>query len=439
MKSLKVNMHIFLNRSLVIVPLALALVGLITPSSFAASSCVIESQASPELTAYYAKLDETLSKIAIAGAPSSCPVSSDGSESSSENIARAVQSIKRGVNLGLSQDCFASSAAFTVDLWLKSEVPKWLRRDLDALISRGDRINSAITNLYATCWDSTSVEIKSILPGSTANDQETLGNLLTAVLRSHTELVCTYRDIATGRIPNINQFLLTPDTFTQDLLKSYGAKAQEACIVEGDVFKNLTEAINNIGRTAGRIKTSMTVWQSADPKTESESEARERERRDTKGVESMKKAGLLADGSDISLRANSTSTPTSGGDGISGWLSQAGLRMSKAIDDIPLYYSFAPPVEEAKTTDDWLARYRNLESLKTDVAVEITTQFITLRDQIGNEQISKDSYEGKLGSMYTELESGIKLLRQYRKVAQKICSQDQTSNEKGSGCEPGGN
>jgi hypothetical protein len=183
----------------------------------------------------------------------------------------------------------------------------------------------------------------------------------------------------------------------------------------------------------------MTVWQSADPKTESESEARERERRDTKGVESMKKAGLLADGSDISLRANSTSTPTSGGDGISGWLSQAGLRMSKAIDDIPLYYSFAPPVEEAKTTDDWLARYRNLESLKTDVAVEITTQFITLRDQIGNEQISKDSYEGKLGSMYTELESGIKLLRQYRKVAQKICSQDQTSNEKGSGCEPGGN
>jgi hypothetical protein len=109
-------MHIFPYRSLVIVPLALGLVGLITPSSFAASSCAIESQASPELTAYYAKLDETLSKIAIAGAPSSCPVSSDGSESSSENITRAVQSIKRGVNLGLSQDCFASSAAFTVDL-----------------------------------------------------------------------------------------------------------------------------------------------------------------------------------------------------------------------------------------------------------------------------------------------------------------------------------
>jgi hypothetical protein len=429
-------MNIFLSRALVISSLGLTLGAFLTPSSYAAGACTIESGASAELTAYYTKLDETLSKIASAGASASCPVSANGSSSSSENITRAVQTIKRGTNLGLSQDCFASTAAFTVDLGLKSEVPKWIRRDLDTLISRGDRINSAITNLYATCGDSTSVEVRSILPGSSANDQDTLGNLVTAVLRSHTELVCTYRDIATGRSPNINQFLLTPDTFTQDLSKSYGSKAQEVCVKEGDVFKDLKKAIDNLGRTAGRIKTGMTAWQTADLKTESEEEASERERKESEGVESAKKAGLLSDGSAVAARANTTSTPKSGGDGISGWLSQAGLRMANAIDGISSYYSFTPPIEEAKSTDDWLERYRNKETLETDVAVEITLQFMTLRDQIGNEQISKDSYEGKLGSIYLELDSATRLLEPYRKVAQKICAQDQTSNAAGSGCTP---
>jgi hypothetical protein len=208
-------------------------------------------------------------------------------------------------------------------------------------------------------------------------------------------------------------------------------------VTEGDTFKDLKKAIDNLGRTAGRIKTGMTAWQTADLKTETEQESQERDRKDTEWVESAKKAGLLSDGSAIAARANTTSTPKSGGDGISGWLSQAGLRMGNAIDGISSYYSFTPPVEEARTTDDWLARYRNREVLQTDVAVEILEQFMTLRDQIADEQISKDTYEGKLGSIYIELESWVKLLEPYRKVAQKICSQDQTSNAAGSGCIPG--
>ena len=181
----------------------------------------------------------------------------------------------------------------------------------------------------------------------------------------------------------------------------------------------------------------MTAWQTAELKTETAEEASERERKETDGVESVKKAGLLSDGSAVAIRANTTSTPKSGGDGISGWLSQAGLRMASAIDGISSYYSFTPPIEEARSTDDWLARYRNKEVLQTDVAVEILAQYRTLRDQIGNEQLSKDSYEGKLGSIYVELDSATRLLEPYRKVAQKIWSEDQTSNAAGSGCIPG--
>lgn len=56
--------------------------------------------------------------------------------------------------------------------------------------------------------------------------------------------------------------------------------------------------------------------------------------------------------------------------------------------------------------------------------------------QIGDEQLTKDIYEGKLARIYIELESGTKLLEPYRKVAQKICEQDQAANVDGEGCLP---
>ncbi len=99
-------------------------------------------------------------------------------------------------------------------------------------------------------------------------------------------------------------------------------------------------------------------------------------------------------------------------------------------------YSFTPKLDEAQTTDDWITRYQNLKTLQTDVGADVLMQYKSLMDQIGDEQLTKDIYEGKLGRIYIELESGTKLLEPYRKVAQKICSQDQTSNEKGAGCDP---
>lgn len=85
---------------------------LISTPVFAAGSCAIESTLSKELTTYRSDLESTLSKLEDASSKGKC--GTDGTTSTS--LARATTSIKQGVNLGLSQDCYLSSAAFTIEL-----------------------------------------------------------------------------------------------------------------------------------------------------------------------------------------------------------------------------------------------------------------------------------------------------------------------------------
>ena len=153
-------------------------------------------------------------------------------------------------------------------------------------------------------------------------------------MRSHTELTCTYRDIAVGKAPQITNFLLTPENFIQELSKSYGPSAQETCNKESEVFKELKNAINGIGNTSKRISEALKNWQTANLKTESEAEISERERKEEEGNPSIKRAGLVENSSEAVVRVNTTSTPKEGGDGISGWLRNAGARIANAFEDM---------------------------------------------------------------------------------------------------------
>ena len=85
---------------------------IVSTSTFAAGNCTIESTMSKELTTYSNDLESALSTLEEASSKGKC--STDGTTST--NLARATASIKQGVNLGLSQDCYLSSAAFTVEL-----------------------------------------------------------------------------------------------------------------------------------------------------------------------------------------------------------------------------------------------------------------------------------------------------------------------------------
>lgn len=157
--------------------LALAVISLIqTPVSYAAGSCTMENGPSSELTEYFTKLNEALTKLKDAGASGSCGGSGNG-QSAIRDLSEAAASITRGTNRALTQDCYVSAASFTTELSLKSEVPPALRQHLNTLIKKSEDINLAIDQVYRTCSQNMEVQSSSIIPGYTEPATERLGKL----------------------------------------------------------------------------------------------------------------------------------------------------------------------------------------------------------------------------------------------------------------------
>ncbi len=156
-----------------------------------------------------------------------------------------------------------------------------------------------------------------------------MGNTAESLIKDHTSIICLYRNSATGRPPLETNFLLTPNDFTLKLQNSYGPKAIETCNKKGDVFKRLSDAIGKLSQTAGNLKEGMAVWESSDPKTESEYEVSVRKNKEEELTPKLKKAGLLENTSDATIRAQSNYNVPDKDSGISGFLNDTGLRMAQ--------------------------------------------------------------------------------------------------------------
>lgn len=422
-----------LNRA---IWLTLALVGgnLVFQPVFAAQ-CKLEGGPAPALSTYIGKVDATLNKIQQAASNASCGNSNDMVPTSSRNLSEAAAAITRGVNTSLVQDSYVEAAEFTTELGLKSEVPPQLRQHLNLLLQKQEDINRAIEAVYRNCGQNTEVASDSIIEGS-GKDQVTLGKLAETVLTNHIDVLSVYRTTVLGKPASKSGLLLVPDDFIQKIGESYGPDAQQVCRQEGDVFKKIREAINNLAKTSSSIGKGMAVWQSSDKQTESAYEASMRKKRDTEYLDKLKKAGLNDNVSDASIRAQGNYDIPDKDTGISGFLKNIGNKTVATFEKIKTFYTFTTKVQDAKTTDDWIARYENIDSLQTDIGQEVLLKYAGLMSQIGDAQLNKDIYEGKLGRIYIELELGKKLLEPYRKVAQKICREGQGINTDASGCVP---
>lgn len=372
-----------------------------------------------------------------ASSNSTCRTSATTKETTSENINEAAAAIVRGINTSLIQDSYLDAAAFTTELSLKSEVPPPLRQHLNLLLKNQENISRAIEIVYQNCAQDQEVPGNSIIEGL-SEEPVRLGKLGEILLTNHIDVLSVYRSSVLGRSAIKKNLLLVSPDFENKLYNSYGPDAQQQCRKEGDVFKKIRDGINNIGKTAQNISKSMAIWQTSDLKTESSQEASIRQKRENEMVPKLKKAGLLSDISEVNTRNQSNYTTPDHDTGISGFLQEVGTRASAMFEKVKNHYTFVPKIEEAKSTDDWIARYKNIQSLQTDVGKEVVEKYAKLMSQIGDAQESKDIYEGKLARIYIELETGKKFLEQYRKVAQKICQQGQTQNVPASWCVPSG-
>lgn len=407
----------------------------ISAPTFAAGSCKISSGPTPEISNYITKLNASVNKLRDASASSTCNVTGANTPTTSANLSEAAASITRGVNISLTQDSYADAAAFTTELSLKSEVPPALRQHLNLLLKNQDSINSAIEQIYRSCAQNQSVPAESIVEGM-GSESMTLSRIGELLLTNHIDVISIYRTSVLGRPASKDGLLLVPADFGAKVYSAYGPDAQQDCRKEGDVFKKIKEALANLARTSKSISTGMSVWQTSDLKTESTHEAATRKKREEVYAPKLEKTGLLSDVSNSTVR-NQTSYDTPDKEsGISGFLGNIGQKAVTTFEKIKTFYTFVPKVEEAKTTDDWVDRYKNIQELQTDVGQEVLVKYLGLMSQIGDAQLTKDTYEGKLGRIYIELQTGIDQIAPMRKVAQKICSQDQTSNVDAAGCEP---
>ncbi|MFZ4461009.1 MAG: hypothetical protein ACOYN2_00180 [Patescibacteria group bacterium] len=94
------------------------------------------------------------------------------------------------------------------------------------------------------------------------------------------------------------------------------------------------------------------------------------------------------------------------------------------------YKSLTTNLGESKNTDQYLDRFRNIQSLKTDLAKEIYSDYQTLMDSIGDENLNTDEINGRLTDIYNEVESTTKILGPAGRIAKDTCNQ-QTKNAGG--------
>jgi hypothetical protein len=404
---------------------------------FAAEKCKINNGPPPEVSAYITKLNTSISALTNAANSASCNVTgAAATDTTSQNLSEANAAIVRGVNVSLTQDSYLDSAAFTTELSLKSEVPPALRQHLNLLLKSQDAISRAIESVYRKCGQSVEVEGNTVIEGL-GKEKVQLGKLGEFLLTNHIDVLSVYRTSVLGRPAIKEGLLLVPADFPDKIYASYGPDAQQDCRKEADVYKKIRDSIAKLSQTAGNIAKGMAIWQQSDLKTESAHEEATRQKRDKEYAPKLKKTGLYSDISAAEERNQTNYTTPDKDTGISGFLQNVGARTVSTFNRVKEFYTFTPKVEDAKTTVDWIARYDNINTLQIDVDKEIVEKYTNLMSQVGDAQLSKDIYEGKLGRIYIELETGKKFLDPYRKVAQKICQKDQAQNVDSSGCVPG--
>lgn len=400
-------------------------------------ACALESWLPKELQDYTKALSEALEKISQAASSTHCPPNYLGTTTG--NVDLAANSIEAAVNSVLSQETYRAAAAFDIDIAMKAESPKPIQNHLKQLYSANEEIIVTIENLYAQCASEVRVTPGSIFPTGSNEDskKDTLDSFAKSILQNHTELIHLYK-ITVLWYPKKDPFhaIVLGKDFSADLKKSYGTTAVEACVKEGESFKDLKGAIEKISKTASSIKNGMTEWQTTDGKTESSQEEEMRNNKNTKLTEVLNKTGLSSNISTNVVRNSWKYNLLDSDNWISGFVQNSWVRLAQTFDNFKANLDFAPKPSTSVSTDQWLSRLKNLQNLGNDLMIEITGQFKQQMDNIGDGQLAKDTYQGKLGDIYIQLEAAQEWLKWMRKISRKICKQDVTKNVDAGGCDP---
>ena len=210
------------------------------------ASCDIKDNTAPVLTDYISNLESAISTIQSGG---SSTTSAGGTCAADKNAGD--EAFVRATSVGEDATSFASYAEFEMDTRLTSEVPDAVERDHTLLLSELDKLKSAFEAVYANCGDEQPVQ--GTIPNYVGGQSR--GRTLMDLVSNHIRILNYYRKVVGGgggghvvATEDDPAFILVDDTqFRQDLQTSYGPKAYNECVAEGDLAKNVDQQVDQVG------------------------------------------------------------------------------------------------------------------------------------------------------------------------------------------------
>lgn len=404
-----------------------------------AAGCSIKEAPDPALQEYLKGVDKLVVDVLQATSQKTCQDSASGNRTATSDVDKAQSSVMGSVNKALKTDNVVTSFRFTVDLIKRTELPAGIRRDASQLDRRQRSLISAIDSVSANCGSETVLpkDLSPFPPYSTAGKEA--GDVLSEALTNHVKVMELYREAVLGDEPvTVEGLVLVPKDFTAKIKEAYGPKALAACNTtgEGTFFEKVKQAIDRIGNLGNVMQNGTQDWKDAWALLQGSHKNQDRIEKQLLRKE-LSNQGLSTSASERALRNLDAYNRGDGWQGMNGSLQGIGEAVNNGVAMVRGLYDEAksvgaqyapsnagqPNPEGAKSTDEYLERYKNLVEFKTDVGNEIAAEYEQARSLISSENVSVDENVGQLLEMHVILSRTINTMRPYCETSRQACLQ----------------
>lgn len=404
-----------------------------------ADSCSIKEAPDPTLQEYLKGVDKLVTDVLQVTSGKTCQDSASGNRTATADVDKAQSSVMGSVNKALKTDNVLTSFRFTVDLIKRTELPAGIRRDASQLDRRQRSLISAIDSVSTNCGSETVLpkDLSPFPPYSTKDKKA--GDVLSEALTNHVKVMELYREAVLGDEPvTVNDLVLVPKDFTAKIKGAYGPKAIASCNTsgEGTFFDKVKDAINRIGNLGNNMQKGTQDWKDAWALLQGSHKNQDRLEKQLLRKE-LSNQGLSTSASDRALRNLDAYNRGDGWQGVNGSLTGIGEAVNNGVAMVQSLYDEAksvgaqyapsnlgqPRPEDAKNTEEYLERYKNLVDLKTDLGKEIGAEYEQARSLISSENVSVDENVGQLLEMHVVLSKTINTMRPYCETSRQACLQ----------------
>ncbi len=411
------------------IALAAITVSTMPSDAFAAGgSCEIKNAPSAEVKAYLKGVNEFAGAVRKKISGARCDGMTDAENGgATADVESGANRALASVNRALTAENVFTSFRFTADLIRRTELPPAIRRDYSVLSSRQKTIDALFGPTFGNCANELVLDENIAAFSMTDTTGAKLGDVLESFLQNHVNVMEAYREAVIGNPSTVTDLPFVPggrDAFVAGLERAYGPSAVEVCNASDpkSFYATVTEAVNRIGNLGGGIERGMQDWKHAWGLINgSEKMSAERERSMLR--RELSRQGLSTSRSERALRNFDEYNQGNGWQGIHSSVSAIGDTVARAVHIAKsLYVDAKKALEESKTSDEYVERLQNVQTVQTDVGADIATEYERYLAIVGTENVASDENLGQLMEMHALVSKTVKSLEPAVRSCQETCN-----------------